>query len=64
MAFLKNRIVKLESQSDLDISYEDFVRYVHYKDTMNENEIRRVTSSRRYREIMGDMRHKNNLVKL
>lgn len=60
MTFLRNRIAKLESQSDLNISYEDFIRFIHNKDTMDKKEIFRITSSRRYREIMDDMRVKND----
>ncbi len=51
MAFLRNRIAKLESQSGLKVSYEDVIRFIHYKDTMNEQEIRRITSSRRWKKI-------------
>ncbi len=45
MAFLKNRIAKLESLSGLNVSYEDIIRFIHYKDTMGEKEIHRITSS-------------------
>lgn len=51
MAFLKNRIAKLESQSGFKVSYEDIIRFIHYKDTMDEKEIRRITSSPRWKEI-------------
>ncbi len=60
MAFVRHRITKLESLSNLDISYEDFLRFIHNKDTMDVKEILRITSSRRYREIMDDMRVKND----
>ena len=60
MAFLRNRIVRLESKSDLDISYEDFLRYLHNKDSMDKKEILHITSSRRYQEIVVDMRGKND----
>lgn len=56
MAFLKNRITKLELQSGLKVSYEDIIRFIHHKDTMDEREIHRITSSRRFQEMTDYMR--------
>ncbi len=56
MPFLRSRIARLESQSDLDISYEAFIRFIHNKDAMSEKEIHHIESSRRYQAIINDLR--------
>lgn len=58
--FLRSRIARLESKSEQDITYDEFIRFIHNKNMMDEKEVRRITSSRRYQEIMDDIRYKND----
>lgn len=51
MAFLKNRITKLETSLGTNITYEDVLRLIRYKDSLTPQEQQRIISSKIYEQI-------------
>lgn len=51
MAMLKNRLSKLESKLGVNVTIEDVLRLIRFKDSLNPEERHRITSSSKYQQI-------------
>lgn len=51
MAMLKNRLSKLESKLDVNVTIEDVLRLIRFKDSLNPEEQHHITSSSKYQQI-------------
>jgi len=60
MAHLKTKIAKLESQLGLKGSVEDFLNLITSSIALDDREIQRIKSSRKYQEIISFIQRKNN----
>lgn len=56
MAMLKNRLSKLESKLGVNITIEDVLRLIRFKDSLNPEEQHRITSSSKYQQITNFLR--------
>lgn len=58
MTMLRNRLSKLESQLGVNVTIEDILRLIRFKDSLSLEEQNRITTSNKYQQVCSFIRCK------